>query len=116
MPGKDGRIAADRGASANASGKQSPVRLRLHESFDGRRPRVAIVGEHHAVSDKDLVGDLHPFANKAVGRYFAAFANDGIFLNFDKRPDFRLVADAAPVKIYQIFVIQDDIRSENDIR
>jgi len=68
------------------------------------------------VSDKDLVGDLHPFANKAVGRDFATFANDGISLNFDKCPDFGLVADAASVKIYQIFMIQNDIRSENDVR
>ena len=114
--GKDCGVAADRGSTADAGGQKFPVRLGLYSSLNGRCARKAIVGEHHAMPDEDLVGDLDTLADKAVGRDFATLTNDRIPLNFDKRPDSGSVTDPASIEIHQIFIIQDDIRSEIDVR
>jgi hypothetical protein len=54
------------------------------------------------VSDKDLVFDRHAFTNEGVARYFAAPADFGILLNFDKRPDFRLITNLATIEVDEL--------------
>ena len=48
---------------------------------------VAIVDEHDAVADKDLVFDGHALADEGVALDLAVFADEGVFLDLDKGAD-----------------------------
>src|SRR6202035_816605 len=51
------------------------------------------------MSYKHIVSNLHAFTDDSVAGNFAATAHFCIFLNFNKRPNLRLIADFASVKI-----------------
>jgi hypothetical protein len=95
--GENSGIAADRGTAANAGGKDFPVRIRLQLTLRVRGARTAVIGEYHSMPDENLIGDLDAFADEAVRRDFAAVADDGIFLYFDKRPNLRFITDATSI-------------------
>ena len=58
-----------------------------------RRPWMAIVDEHHAVSDEHLVFDGHAFADEGVRRNLATAADHGVLLNLDERADLQQVME-----------------------
>src|ERR1700733_13540978 len=51
------------------------------------------------MSDKYVVLDLDAFADECMTRDLAAFSDRGVFLDFDKRADLRLVPNFTPVEI-----------------
>ena len=95
--GENSGIASDRGATANAGGKDFPVRIALQLSLGVRGAGVPVIGEHHHMPNENFVGDLDAFADEAVRRDFAAVADHGSFLDFDKCPNRRFIADPASI-------------------
>src|SRR2546423_7028563 len=82
-PGADPEAAEDDGARAQHGAafddrrEQLPIIRRLELPGLGRRPRVLVVDEQHAVSDKDLVLDRHARADEAMALDLAARADNG---------------------------------------
>ena len=99
--GDDGRVGADRGRAPDARGLDLPIGFALQAAVAVGRARVAVVGEHHAVTDEDFVLDHDAFADEAVRRDLAAGADDGVLLDLDEGTDFGVVADRAAVEIHQ---------------
>src|ERR1041385_7380287 len=54
------------------------------------------------VSDKYLILNLHPFADKSVAGYFAIGTDTTSLLNLHERADLRPVADRASVEIDKV--------------
>src|SRR5260370_4767101 len=90
---------ADRGAFANSSLFRLAIGFRLQAAAGKGRAWVDVVNKRHAVSDKHVVLDFHPFANERMTGNLAAAAYTCVFLNFDKRPNFGVIANLASVKI-----------------
>jgi hypothetical protein len=65
------------------------------------------------VADEDLVCDFDAAADERVALDLASCANHGITLDFDKRPDTRLVADVTAVEVRE--GRDDDASSEGDV-
>src|ERR1700722_13510386 len=63
---------------------------------------VAVVDEHHAMTDEDVVLDGDALAHKSVAGNFAALADTGIFLDLDKSANLGFVADLASVEIDEL--------------
>ena len=76
-----------------------PVGFGLRRSVRVGGARVAVVGEHHAVADEDLVLDDHAFADEGVRRDLAARADRRVLLDLDESADLRVVADGAAVEV-----------------
>ena len=68
----------------------------------GRRPRIRVVDEHHAVADEDMVLDRDALADERVARDLAAPADRRVLLNLDERADLGLVADRAAVEVDEL--------------
>jgi hypothetical protein len=68
----------------------------------GSGPRIAVVDEHHAVADEDVVLDRDAFADESVARDLAALADSCILLDFDERADLGFIADLATVQIDEL--------------
>src|SRR5690606_22487019 len=77
-----------------------------------RGAREAVVREHHAVADEDLVLDVHALADERVRGHLAACADEGVLLDLHERADARLVADRAAVEIHEIGVKDPDVLPE----
>src|SRR2546426_2344312 len=90
----DHGAAPDRRPSTDARRHDLPVGLGLERAAGGRA-RIAIVDEHHAVTDEDLVLDRHPLAQERMRGDLAPGADAHALLNLDERTDLRLVADLA---------------------
>jgi hypothetical protein len=54
------------------------------------------------MADEDVVLDDDAFTDKTVTGDLAPFANAGILLNFNERPDFCFVTDLASVEIDEL--------------
>src|SRR5262249_38389678 len=91
------RSGTDGSAFANPGFFNLPVRLGLQPPFARRRPGIHVVDKRYSVAHKDVVFDLDAFTNEGVARDLASAPHSGILLNFDKRCDFRFVADFAAV-------------------
>jgi hypothetical protein len=76
---------------------------------------MAIVDEHHAVSDEHFVLDDDALADKRMGRHLAAPADLGTLLDLDEGSDPRAVTDAASVEIDELGVMNDDVGSDHDV-
>src|SRR3954468_6894473 len=96
---EDGGVAADGGAAADVRVFEPPVLFGLRRTVGARRARQAVVREHHAVADEDLVFERHALADEGVARNLAARAHRGALLDLDEGADARLVADAAAVEV-----------------
>src|SRR5258707_7044337 len=90
---------ADRGAFANSRLLNFPIGFRLQAAADNGRAWVNVVDKRHAVSDKHVVLDFHTFTNECMAGNLAAAADACVFLDFDKRPNFGVIANLASVKI-----------------
>ena len=62
----DGGIRSDRGGTLYSSRQHLPVRFGLESAILIRGTREAIVGEHDAMPDEDLVIDDDAFADESV--------------------------------------------------
>src|SRR6185369_2287373 len=72
-----------------------------------------VVNKHDAVTDEDLVFDLHALADETMRRDFTVAAHAGVLLDFDERSNAGSVANLAAVKIYE--VIDFDVAPEFDV-
>jgi hypothetical protein len=63
--------------------------------------------------DEDVVFDDYTLTDEAMARNFAAPAYGNVFLDFYECPDLRLVADFAPVQVYEFR--QPDAGAELDV-
>src|SRR5580704_297159 len=99
---KDGRSGADRRALLNYGALDLPVGLGLQISVRCGRTRVAVVDEHHAMADKDVVFNGHAFTDEGVARYLAALADARVLLDFDERSNLGFVANFASIKIDEL--------------
>src|SRR6516162_2590739 len=79
-------------------------------SFLGCRSRIAIVDENNVVSNEYAVLNRHALTDECVTGDLAVGADHRTFLNLDKGPDLRAVADRAAVQIHE--VINDHILAE----
>src|SRR5262249_32052257 len=99
---QDRRAGADRRAPPHEWRLAPPVGGGLQRPRLGRRARIPVVDEDHAVPDEDLVLERHALADEAVARDLAAPANDRVLLDLDEGPDLRLVPDAAAVEVDEV--------------
>src|SRR5208283_420869 len=97
--GEDSRARANRRSFFHHRAFHAPVGFGLQSPGGGRRARIQVVDEHHAMSDENVVFDAHAFTDKSVARDFAAFADCRIFLDLDEGPDFRFIANFASIKV-----------------
>lgn len=65
-------------------------------AFDGG---MAIIDEHHAMPDENILGKGDTGADKGVALDSAAGTQDDPSLNFDERPDHAIVADGAAIEV-----------------
>ena len=79
--GENGGIAAQRGAPLNSRWDDLPVGLALELSRVRHSPRVDVVDEHDAMSDKHAVFDMDPFANECVAGDLDVGTDGSTFLN-----------------------------------
>src|SRR5262245_26362808 len=110
--GQDHRPAADGCALAHTGLDDLPVRLGLGLAV-ARSPRVEVVDEHHSVTDKDFVFNRYAFTDERVARDLAPGADGSVFLDLDKAPDARLVADSAAVQIHE--AVNGDVTTQPDV-
>ena len=70
------------------------------------------------MTDEHFVFDINAFTNKSVAGNLAAFTDGGVFLDFNERANFRVVANLAAVQIDELgkadAVSQFHIRSNAD--
>ena len=66
--------------------------------------RVSVIGEHYAVSDKNIVANVDMLTNKRVRFYLAHITDDHAALNFDKRAHTAVSANLAAVNVTQVRV------------
>ena len=111
--GENRRVAADRCASLHQRGNHGPISVGLQASVRVHGPGMQIVGEHHAVADEYALLERDPFANEGMARDLAVLTNGGVALNLDERPDSCARADAAPVHVDQIRMMDDNAFFEN---
>ena len=99
--GDDGGVAADRCCALHAGDFNLPVGLSLKAAVGIGRARMAVVGEHDAMTDEDFVFDDHAFTDESVRRDLATRTDRGVLLDLDKGSDLRVAADRATVQIHQ---------------
>ena len=68
----------------------------------GRGARSAVIDEHDAMPDEDIVFESDTLAEKTVARDFAAPADADAFLDFDAGTDAAFIADGASVQIDEL--------------
>jgi hypothetical protein len=78
-----------------------PVRFRLRLPIGIGRPGVAVIDESDAVTDEYAGLDRNTLTNKCVAADFAVITDLCALLNFNKRPDPRIIANLAPVKVHE---------------
>ncbi len=93
--------------------RRSQSASRLKRAVRGRRSRVLVVDEHHAVPDEHLVLDRHTVADERMALDLAVRADHRTALNLDERADPRVVADPAPVEVRER--LDDDLVAELDV-
>src|SRR5205807_2846714 len=71
----------------------------LRRTLRGRRARVLVVHEAHAVADEHLVLDLDAVTDEGVAGDLAERSDDGSRLDLHEGADARVIADAAPVEV-----------------
>src|SRR5579872_3204713 len=91
-----------------------PIFFGLQRPISGRRPRITVVDERHAVPYEYVVFDRHTFADEGVTRNLATLPDFGVLLDFDEGPDFRIVAHLASIQIDKIVDLH--IFAELDVR
>jgi hypothetical protein len=96
---KEGRTGADGCPVPNQSFDTLPVGIHLQATVGVRSPGKKIIRKGYAMADEDFILDRHSLANEGVAGNFAAPADLGPFLNFDKSPDLCLVTDFAAIEI-----------------
>ena len=73
-----GGAGADRRALLHDRVLDLPIAGGLQLSGRGRRSRIGVVDEHHAVADEDVILDRHALADEGVARDLAPPANAGM--------------------------------------
>jgi len=79
-----------------------PVGFGLQIPVGGSGPRIAVVDEHNAVADEDVILDRDAFADESVARDLAAFTDSCILLDLDKRANLRFIADLTTVQVDEL--------------
>ena len=93
---------ADRCSLLDYRSLDLPVGFGLQLPVGGRGPRIAVVDEHHAVADEDVVLNRDAFADERMARDLAALADAGVLLDLDEGADLRFVADLATVQVDEL--------------
>src|SRR5262245_28915173 len=99
---EDRRAGPDAGAAAHDRRHHGPVAVALEFAALVHGAREAIVDEHHAVSNEDVILDLDTFADEGMARNLDAAADLRALLDFDECTDARLVADLTAVHVYEL--------------
>ncbi len=93
------RVAADGSAALHQRCLALPVGSALLTAVGGSGAREAIVDEHDAVTDEDLVFQRHALADERVALHLDFVAEAGAALDLDERADGAVVADGAAVEV-----------------
>src|SRR5262245_2524652 len=111
---EDRRAGADSGAAAHDRRHHGPVAVALELAALVHGAREAIVDEHHAVSNEDVILDLDTFADEGMARNLDAAANLRALLDFDECTDARFVADLTAVQVDEL--VDLDVLAKLDVR
>jgi hypothetical protein len=79
-----------------------PVGLGLQIPVSRSCPRIAVVDEHHAVADEDVVLNHDALTNKRMTRDLAPLANGCVLRDFNEGADLRFIADFTSVKVDEL--------------
>src|SRR3954447_4016341 len=90
---------SERRATLDHRALERPVVLGLEAAVGVRRARTAVVDEHHAVPDEDLVLDVDAAADERMTLDLATCPDRCVALDLDERPDAGAVADPAAVEV-----------------
>jgi hypothetical protein len=74
----------------------------LQRSVGRGGPRIAVVNEHHAMADENVILDRDALANKGVARDFAPLADRCVFLDLNEGADLGLIANLASVEVDEL--------------
>src|SRR5262249_1775955 len=93
-----------------------PVAALLDPAVGGGGAREAVVDEHDAVADEDLVLDADAGAEEGVALHLDAASEDDVALDLDERADEGLLADRAAVEVTETgeadVLAQDDVLAD----
>jgi len=98
-PGQDGATRANRRTVLDQRGQALPIPVGGKPTVACGGSRPAVVGEHHAMPDKNFIFDRYASAYESMARYFASRAHLGTALDFHKAADAGVVADFAAIQV-----------------
>ena len=99
---QDGGVGADGGAFFDDGGDYFPIVFGLDAAGFGCGAGIAVIDEHHAVTDKNIVFDGDAFADKGMALDLAVFADESIFLDFHERTHPGAVIDLAAIEVDEV--------------
>jgi hypothetical protein len=91
--------AADRCAFPDKGLLTLPIQYILKRAIFVSCTRMSIIYEHHAMTNKALILDRYAFADETMRADLTFFADFHAILNFDERPDPRMVPEFTAVDI-----------------